>query len=170
MHPSAQDFLQQIKHRYPERFRYARVLDCGSLDINGNNRRLFSDQSSYWGIDLCKGRNVDEQIPAHLFQSRFPYTVVISTEMLEHDMYWKQSLRNMFSLLSPDGLLILTAAGHHRPEHGTYDHNPADSPMTPAYYRNFTPGMLTRALDLSQFSFYEISYYNTDFRFFGFKD
>ena len=47
-HPSQQEFCNKIKQQYPEYFKNKKILDIGSLDINGNNRDLF-DESTYIG-------------------------------------------------------------------------------------------------------------------------
>jgi hypothetical protein len=65
-----------------------------------------------------------------------PVDVVISTEMLEHDEYWKESLRAMLSLVKPDGLILFTCATHGRPEHGTKRTSPQDAPYVSDYYMN----------------------------------
>jgi SAM-dependent methyltransferase len=89
--------------------------------------------------------------------------------MLEHDEYFAASLNAMFKLLKPGGLLLLTAAGHGREEHGTLNRAPKSSPGTHDYYRNIDVTMLMQGLDLTKFSWYEISYINTDIRFAGIK-
>ncbi len=43
-HTQQQDFCIGVRKRYPNRFENARVLDIGSLDINGNNRFLFTNE------------------------------------------------------------------------------------------------------------------------------
>lgn len=168
MHKQVKQFCKSVKHRFPLYFSNTDVLDCGSMDINGNNRYLF-DHCRYTGIDIASGKNVDIVTPVHLFKPNHLYGVVISTEMFEHDVHYLKSLRNMFNLTISCGLLLITSAGVDRPEHGTFQHHPADSPLTPHYYRNVTVEMLLQALDLNQFSWYELSYCNTDIRFAGIK-
>jgi hypothetical protein len=89
--------------------------------------------------------------------------------MLEHDSNFEKSLQNMFHLTRSEGLLLFTAAGTDRPEHGTSQHHPKDSPLTHDYYRNITVKMIADALDLEWFSWFEISYSKTDIRFAGIK-
>src|SRR3989339_1861899 len=118
MHKRVKSFILGIKAMHPEFFRYVKVLDCGSLDINGSNREFFED-SVYTGIDIADGRNVDQVTRVHKFSAPGLYDVIISTEMLEHDNCLSQSLHHMFNLLKPGGLMIITAAGFGREEHGT---------------------------------------------------
>ena len=168
MHKEVKRFCESVKNRFPEYFINKSVLDCGSLDINGNNRYLF-ELCNYTGIDIATGKNVDVVTQVHLFKPEHNYGVVISTEMLEHDCHYVETLQKMFRLTKNGGLLMFTAAGHNRPEHGTTDHHSADSPMTQNYYCNITVEMLLQALVLSEFSWFEISYINTDIRFAGIK-
>lgn len=168
MHKEVRRFCESIKDRFPEYFINKSVLDCGSLDINGNNRYLF-EKGNYIGIDICKGPNVDYVKPVHKFTTFEKFDVVISTEMLEHDVHWSRSILKMFQLTQCGGLLIITAAGTDRPEHGTSAYNPGDSPKTHDYYKNITAEMLTESLSLEDFSWFEISYINTDIRFAGIK-
>lgn len=168
MHKRVKQYCESVKSRHPENFNRKDVLDCGSLDINGNNRYLFT-ACTYTGIDICAGKNVDVVTRVHKFSPGKQFDAVISTEMLEHDEHWKLSLRNMFALTKAGGLLLFTAAGTNRPEHGTSEHLPGDSPETNSYYRNLTVEMIIEALDLDAFAWFEISYRQTDIRFAGIK-
>ena len=168
MHKEVKRFCQSVKLQYPSHFAGVDVLDCGSLDINGNNRYLF-ENSQYFGIDIVKGKNVDLVTRVHQFKSTKQFDCVISTEMLEHDMYFTESLNAMYDLTKPGGLLLITAAGQGREEHGTHQHHPNDSPLTKDYYCNINVPMLLSGFDLKEFSCYTISYFKTDIRFAGLK-
>jgi SAM-dependent methyltransferase len=169
MHQEVKEFCLRIKNKYPEYFRGKEVLDCGSLDINGNNRYLF-ENCNYTGIDIIEGRNVDQVTYVHNFQSiGKKYDVVISTEMLEHDCFFVRSIQSMFNMLKSGGLILITAAGSGKPEHGTFEHNPSDSPLTHNYYKNLSAMDFVRILDMDMFSSFEISYEKTDVRFVGIK-
>jgi hypothetical protein len=121
------------------------------------------------GIDIAAGKNVDIVTRVHEFKTDFQYDCVISTEMLEHDEFFAESLNTMFNCTKPGGLLLITAAGFGRAEHGTNSSKPEDSPLTRDYYRNIDVNMLLQGLDLTKFSWYTISYFNTDIRFAGIK-
>ena len=168
MHKEVKRFCQSIKIQHPLHFINASVLDCGSLDINGNNRYLF-DNCNYMGIDIVEGKNVDIVTRVHEFKTDFQFDCVISTEMLEHDEFFADSLNAMFNLTSPGGLLLITAAGYGREEHGTHKIKPEDSPLTRDYYKNVDVPMLLQGLDLTKFNWYTISYFETDIRFAGIK-
>lgn len=140
MHREADEFIKSIKKDFPFVFQDKKVLDVGSLDINGNNRMYF-ENCNYTGIDIGEGNNVDIVCPIHLFKSD-KFQTIISTEMLEHDKYWKESLINMINLIEDDGSILITCAGINREEHGTTRTSPIDSPFTNDYYKNITAEML----------------------------
>ena len=170
MHKAVKVWCSKIKGEFPEFFKRVNVLDVGSRDINGTNRYLFEDYK-YTGIDIMEGKNVDcvinPDVPVYGFANS--YDVVISTEMLEHDSTYAESLKKMYKALRHDGLLIVTAAGTKRKEHGTRESSPGDSPGTQDYYKNITVRMLCRGLSFANFSWFEISYQDKDIRFAGIK-
>ena len=168
MHIEVKRFCKSVKNKHPQFFQNSDVLDCGSLDINGNNRWLF-DECNYLGIDIVKGKNVDIVTKVHDLKMNHHFDCVICTEMLEHDEDFAASLNAMFNFLKPGGLLLITAAGYGREEHGTFEIKPQDSPLTNNYYCNISVTMLLQGLDLTKFSTYTISYYKTDMGFFGIK-
>jgi hypothetical protein len=91
------EFCKRIRLMFQERFVESSVLDCGSLDINGSNRYLF-ENCTYIGIDISSGKNVDNVCLIHKYKSDIKFDVIISTETLEHDMYYKLSLSNIIQL------------------------------------------------------------------------
>jgi len=144
-HKKQKEFCLYVKSKIPKYFLNKSILDVGSLDINGNNRYLFQ-KCIYTGLDIIQGPNVDIVCPIHLLPKSKTYNVIISTEMLEHDKYWKDSLQAMYDLLVPGGLLIMTCATTGRPEHGTSKTKPIDSPATNDYYQNISKEMLLEAI------------------------
>ena len=148
MHPEQQIFCLEVKMKFPSwpnpsPFHKAKVLDCGSMDINGTNRFLFSHECEYTGIDCELGRNVTIKSLIHEFDAPDEsYDTIICTEVLEHDPHWKESLRNMYRMLKRRGLLIITCATGDRPIHGTADQCPDASPgshnLFGNYYQNLT--------------------------------
>lgn len=149
-HPEQRDLVATARDHLPGFFSGSRVLEVGSLDINGSIRSLFSD-CDYTGIDVGEGPGVDRVIPGQL--ADYPsghFDVTISCECLEHNPWWRETLTNMFRMTRLGGLVIMTCAGPGRPEHGTTRTNPALSPHTEAwdYYANLTPRTIARALPL----------------------
>lgn len=173
-HKEQQDFFKAVKIIKPEFFSKVNVLDCGSQDINGNNRYLF-EESNYFGIDICRGNNVDMAIPVSLFyQTLFndPYDVVISSEMLEHDRTWSLSLYCMYKMLKSGGLMLFTCATTGRTRHGVFDNRPSDSPATNDYYRNLSERDIRDCLNVDVlFSdyYFEVNNKTFDLYFWGIK-
>lgn len=168
MHKAVRIFFEDKRQQFTNFFRGVTVLDCGSLDINGNNRYLFIG-ARYTGIDIVDGENVDLITRVHKYNPGCQFDTVISSEMLEHDKHYAKSMKRMYELVNPGGMLIFTAAGTGRPEHGTSEHHPGDSPLTHSYYKNITAKMIANSIDLEQFSWFEISYLKDDIRFAGIK-
>lgn len=176
-HPAQRRFCRRIKRRHSIFFRKTNVIDVGSLDINGNNRYLFS-RCNYKGVDIVAGKNVDFVGLAELAipdiekewnrQQRF-VDVIISTEMLEHDKTWADSLRVMYDSLRYGGLLIVTCAGNGRQEHGTIRSLPGDSPGTNDYYKNISNEMFASVIRADMFSEYYLRQYKNDLQFYGIK-
>jgi SAM-dependent methyltransferase len=126
----------------PAYFVGRRVLEVGSLDINGSVRTHF-EACDYIGADLAEGPGVDIACPGQLLA--FPsghFDVAISCECFEHNPYWVETFINMLRMTREDGLLIVSCATTRRREHGTARTDAEASPFTSAlgwtYYRNLT--------------------------------
>jgi hypothetical protein len=170
VHKEQSDFCLEVKTMFPTSFNGVYVLDVGSLDINGNNRYLF-EKSNYLGIDIIKGKNVDVVMPIHEYKIDKKFDTVISTEMLEHDIFWKESIYTMYNLLKGDGLLVITCATTGRKEHGTLKSEPKASPATPNYYKNITKEMFEEVVGELGFSshYIQINNISHDLYFYGIK-
>lgn len=113
-HPSQQNFCNKISNKFPEYFKDVKVLDIGSIDVNGNNRYLFNN-SKYIGIDRIEGPNVsvvDEFLNYECPNNYFD--VVISTESLQEDYNYEQTILKIIDILKPGGAFILTCASNKR--------------------------------------------------------
>ena len=135
MHPEQKEFTARVKRQYPQHFKNINVVDFGSLNINGSNKVLFED-CNYVGVDIGAGVGVDVICKAHMYIANGLQDTIISTEMLEHDVHWKESVQNMIDSLRVGGLLVITCATTGRKEHGTRRTTPRDSPFTLDYYHN----------------------------------
>jgi hypothetical protein len=168
MHLAQRQFCERVKSNFPEYFYNTSVLDIGSMDINGNNRYLFTD-CNYTGIDLGEGENVDIIAPcgAHTVDLDKTFDVVISTECLEHDKHYLKTLERMVEWCN--GLMLFTCATTGRREHGTTRTSPKSSPFTNDYYKNLTIEDIK--LDFSIFKDYkfEINNKSKDLYFWGLK-
>lgn len=146
-HKEQRAFCETVKSKYPTYFKDKKVLDIGSLDINGSNRYLF-ENCKYIGIDLGEGKNVDAISSGHLYDAPNEYfDTIISTETFEHDMFYEKTIQNIIRMLKPGGLFLFTCAAPGRPEHGTRRTGGFDAPLLiqvseqwADYYKNLTEG------------------------------
>src|SRR5574338_625609 len=82
-HPEQKAFCERVRNQYPSYFDGKRVLDVGSLDVNGNNRFLYTN-SEHIGIDVGPGKNVDVVCVAHEYnEPDGSFSAIISTECFE---------------------------------------------------------------------------------------
>jgi SAM-dependent methyltransferase len=171
-HQAQREFIREIRKRFTPFFkgREVKVLDIGSLDINGNNKMFFSSQF-YIGCDLGPGKNVDIISKGHQLSFRNDFfDVVISCECFEHDNAWVLTINNMIRMLRPAGLMIFTCATTGRKEHGTSQRSPKSSPFTNTYYKNLTEDDFKNRIDFNKyFSSYEFNIMGEDIRFYGVK-
>jgi len=179
-HLAQREFCKTIKQTQSEHFENRYVLDCGSLDVNGNNRYLF-DNCRYIGCDLGEGKNVDVISPIHeLEYNNETFDTIISTECFEHDMYLRESILNIVRMLRSGGLFIFTCATDGRKEHGTVKTSTEKSaPLLKNisyewgnYYKNVNEGMIRDIIDVDNvFRKYEftVNQYPPDLYFWGIK-
>lgn len=175
-HEEQKIFLSYVKNKYPEKFQNCRVLDIGSLDINGNNRYLFENYE-YVGLDIGMGENVDVVCRGHEYKDDVKFDVVVSSECFEHDEFWPLTIKNGINLLKQGGIFAFTCAAPGRPEHGTKRTSPSDSPFTSQletdYYRNLDESIVRSEIEIDNyFSEYEFQIRETwpqDLYFWGIK-
>ena len=141
-HKAQRDFINLVSTFLPTFFLDAKVLEFGSLNINGTVRDFFTN-CQYIGIDIGPGRDVDIVCEAQLYDAPDDsFDQVISCETMEHNLYWAETFSNMIRLCRPGGLIVMTCATTGRSEHGTTRFTPSDSPLTIGqgwdYYRNLT--------------------------------
>jgi SAM-dependent methyltransferase len=135
-HGQQLDFVRSVKDQFPEYFKGTKVLEIGSLNINGSVRQFF-EPDQYIGCDLGEGAGVDIVCEGHeLPYANESFDVVISCECFEHDKHWEKTFQKMIDLARKGGLVIFSCATIGRPEHGTTRTSPADAPFTNDYYRN----------------------------------
>lgn len=114
MHQSVMDFVAEQVNEYS--LANKRTLEVGSRNVNGSVRSLFS--GDYVGVDLVSGPGVDICCPAaDLPFEDGEFEVVVSTEMLEHDLTFWLSLGEMVRVLGSGGFFVLTTRGNGFPKH-----------------------------------------------------
>lgn len=118
MHPSSMEHMSAFRATLPAS---GRVLDVGSMDVNGSYRSLF-DGWEYFGLDAAPGRGVD-YAPADPYAwtdlESASFDVVISGQALEHVEFPERTMAEIARVLRPGGLacIIAPSAGgrHHAP-------------------------------------------------------
>ena len=98
MHQEVRDWLGELRRQYLEAFVCDSVLECGSYNVNGSVRGLFAARE-YVGLDWRPGPGVDVVSLVHEYQPGRKFDTVISTEMLEHDPHWRESVQRMIDLV-----------------------------------------------------------------------
>jgi len=131
-----------------------RVLEIGSLDINGSVRSFF-EQCDYTGLDIGPGPGVDVVCEGQKYDApSASYDLVICCEVMEHNPFWPETFRNMMRLLRPGGIMVMSCATKGRLEHGTTRTDIGSSPHTVDqgwdYYRNLVAKDVTHEVDLSE--------------------
>lgn len=151
-HGEQQAFFAETARDLPDHFTGVRVLEVGSLDVNGSVRRHFTD-CDYTGVDVADGPGVD--LVAQGQDLVFPdghFDTTISAECFEHNPYWSETFANMVRMTRPGGLVAFSCASTGRPEHGTPRSDPGSSPLTVGlgweYYRNLTEDDFRADFDL----------------------
>ena len=116
--------MGELRRQYSDAFVVDSVLECGSYNVNGSVRDLFTARE-YVGLDWRPGPGVDVVSLVHEYQPGRMFDTVISTEMLEHDPHWQRAsiagvLIELVKGRTPFGLggtLIITCAAPGRGEH-----------------------------------------------------
>lgn len=177
-HKAQRQFFEKVKDEHFELFIGSKVLDCGSLNVNGSFKDLFSS-CEYLGIDIVPGLDVDLVTSVNEYKTKhhdghdpvFPigyYDVVVSGEMLEHSETWKRDIQDMIDMVRVGGLFAFSCAGRDRPEHGTRRTGNTWG-TSPDYYRNLERSDMKPFFD--QFETYECleNTIDHDLYFYGIK-
>lgn len=100
-----------------------RVLEFGSLDINGSAHTAFPEVSvdDWFGIDLQDGPRVDEIADATTYQAAVRVDLVICCEVLEHTPQVSEIVQNAAHNLVLGGYFLVTCAAPPRPPHSGVD-------------------------------------------------
>lgn len=184
MHKAQQDFYVSLTEKFPKFFNSAKVLEVGSLDINGTIRQYFTD-CEYIGVDVGEGPCVDVvAFGQDLTYRTGTFNHTTSSELFEHCEAWKEVFKNMHRMTKKGGLVSFTCAWgptedrvrSGRPEHGTSRSDIGSSPLTVAlgieYYENRNAEDFETNFDLKKmFSEYEFieNDVNLDLYFWGIK-
>ena len=96
-----------------------KVLEVGSLDVNGGVRENFLLASEYVGIDIREGKGVDLVMHAEDLPQKFPayFDLVISTETFEHCERWKEAMQGSWDALKVGGRMCVTTPTKEKGRH-----------------------------------------------------
>jgi len=152
-HYEQQQFMGAMRYSLPSFFIGGRIVEIGSLDINGSVRRFFEKPKEYIGIDVGAGPGVDVVCEGQNYDgATSSFDVAVSAECFEHNPYWKETFSNMVRMVRDEGLVLMTCATTGRPEHGTTRSDAGSSPLTVAkgweYYQNLTEEDFEDTFDL----------------------
>lgn len=90
-----------------------RVLEVGSLDVNGSARSVIAPMgpAEYLGVDMQEGRGVDRVVSVSFLSDQLgpeSFGLVVSTEMLEHVQDWRWAVTQLKRVTEPGGRLLVT--------------------------------------------------------------
>ena len=137
-----------------------RVLEFGSLDINGSVRSIIEPISAqYVGVDMQSGPGVDVISDAASYRTSDRFDVVVCCEVFEHTPQWRQIIDNSYDHLVNGGLFVATMAGEGRRPHSAIDEQDI---RDWEYYANVGAWELRRSL--ARFSKSSVDYHGFDLR------
>lgn len=172
-HPEQMNYIQNLKNKYSNYFNNSKVIEVGSLNINGTVR-VFFNNCEYIGSDVDNGNCVDVVCEGQnlKYEDNF-FDTSISCECFEHNPYWIETFKNMYRMTKNNGIVIMTCATTGRAEHGTSRSRPEDAPLLKwDYYKNLTEEDFRKEFDFdlmfSQYAF-EINNNSKDLYFYGIK-
>lgn len=97
------------------------VLEVGSFNVNGALRDTLDVTV---GIDMREGPGVDVVVSACSLVAEFgleSFNCVVSADALEHIEDWKLAMEQMWAVLKPNGVLLLTMANPDKGRHAYPD-------------------------------------------------
>jgi hypothetical protein len=146
MHPEALFFVRSCRRIVNPR----RVLEFGSLDINGSARTVFPEvrDDDWHGIDLQHGPRVDEIADAADFRVIVPADLVICCEVLEHSQRVEEIVESAHENLKLAGYFLVTCAAPPRAAHSAVD---GGELREGEHYRNITKTRLASAFRAAGF-------------------
>lgn len=122
MHDSAREAARVFFREYRVRAD-ARVLELGSMSVDGGLRELFPDHARWVGVDIQNGPGVDVvlQDPYTLPFDDGSFDVAVASSVLEHnEMFWLSFLE-MVRVVRPGGLIYICS-----PSNGHIHRYPVD--------------------------------------------
>jgi hypothetical protein len=108
MHLGNRQWLDHLQQTHGTEIQDARMLELGSLNINGSAREHLRVET-WVGIDMVPGREVDIVcLASHTIFEPDSFDVMLSMSMLEHDPNWRMSLSHNIAWLRDRALIFLS--------------------------------------------------------------
>lgn len=173
MHENQKNICEDLRNALGEYFIDSKVLEIGSLDVNGNIKYLFNN-CEYVGVDVVKGDNVDIVSIAHELDFESDFDVVFSCNSIEHDMHIEKTIDKMMDLCKAGGLIFVTTAM--MGEHGTKRSSPNDSGTSSLnnewadYFKMYNMESFKSLFNIDEFSSCAFSQRGLDLVFWGIKE
>ena len=101
-----------------------KIVDIGSLDVNGSLREVAPKNINYHGLDFTDGKGVDNVLddPYKLPLPNNCADIVVSSSCFEHSEFFWLTFLEISRILKPSGFIYLNA-----PSNGMYHKYPIDS-------------------------------------------
>lgn len=119
MHETSYNEMKRFVEKYLDRDQELKIIEIGSLDVNGSYRPLFDSPNwIYTGLDLDAGKNVDivaSDPYNYPFESN-SFDVVISGSTLEHVEDMHAFIKEAARIMKKDGIMCVIAPWTY-PEH-----------------------------------------------------
>lgn len=120
MHQSSVDKMLDFRNKYlnGKKNEPLKILDLGSLDVNGSYREYFDISPwTYRGMDLTRGKNVDIVLKNPYYWRNIKSNtadVLISGQAFEHIEFYWITMTEIARVLRPGGLccIIAPSGGH----------------------------------------------------------
>jgi len=153
MHIEALTFIQTAAYRFHRPQSRPRVLEIGSLDVNGGLRHLYP--KAHWvGLDFMPGPGVDIVADAAYWTIDHEYDLVLCAEVLEHAPHWRGVLD---TAIAAGPLVILTCATDPRAQHGAYDPDGTYGSLDGEHYANIAVDEFAAALSAYRLDRFELT-------------
>ena len=101
------DWLRKTRYLLP--IEVGKILELGSLDVNGTPREVYGTSGEYFGIDIEFGKGVDLVMNANDIITKLgfqEFDLVICMNLIEHDQYFWKTLEGIKHVLKPGGYFI----------------------------------------------------------------
>ena len=124
MHPSSQQNFNLFCDVYLEILKPRKILEIGSLDVNGSIRNTCPKYAEFVGVDLEAGQGVDIVIdnPYYLPFPNGTFDCIVASSVFEHSNFFWELFNEIMRVLSPGGLVYINA-----PSNGKVHRFPVDA-------------------------------------------